>query len=1032
MSDNYDDEKTGRVREALRRKRAEWNLLNGGSEDDSPADENYSAADDNGEEAEALTPEAIKEREEAGASGTASSEEESLYNAAEESESLLAKTRAKIQANKKKTLIGGGIVAGVGGIGVTIFMAMIPLKVMIVAENLQKRYFASSESAVGSRMEHYFNRYLVERVVPNLSTSGACSSTRTMDRTCYSVPSNSTGPVAVLFGAWQDARLETKMADKYGFEVAKTTNNTYVLKVNGATSNIDVTGFRKNPNSGLFQAEGGRNDIRLAVREALAGETKWKKAMYRYKIGGLLDRKYGIRRCVFYCNTRDKLADWKTNKKGAFAAVLARRVRGPRSQVLGLAMACIFSTECDSDPSTTDGNDPSDQEKKDKLQRNIEKYLQQQGFAYTSDSVAKLTGLVTDIGDAGGFGKYAMKTVIEKVAGETIAKVASKAIPIIGWIDMIAQFTSKIKNAGAKFKKWAYAVNSAIMVQQGVLYLSSAAEMKSGKTNLGLVGSVASSLDGMEKSPLYESIMGSGSRSLADVFMPSAFALQEADTSKYTCDDGNQVPAGELVCEEESLRFNNVLTQGSDLFKKPGLEQVGAIADGWNAAPGKVFNGPANIFGNLVQKFPGVDSLNGKIAELTQPLLESASQIIPDPLGNAPVPSGGRNFNVAAGGINIAGNQYAQFGVGGQLLSDAEIGAIRQTQLDEETQLFSQKPLFARMFDTESQYSLVGQMAMAMPTNISTYTNDTMASIFSSPVSFFANIGSMFSSRQVKAASGRDPWGVLQYGVKQGDPILTAERPADCDAYNKAWAENTKVDPESGQDVHDTVNACLLDDAAIGSGGAAFDTSVLKPEDLSQPSQSGAAPPSPTATPPLPVDGGLPTGDAKSLAAQLLASSNVTIEQRDQMQNLANGSGPCPKVNASYTFDTQLLRVLVGLSSKYKFKITSLHRGCTGSTVGAGKNSRHWKGKAVDISGSTGINGIPLTSFDAYDESGVVQGFINQAKALLPNGCELGVPNSRYRDSALNQQPAGCSNVMLDRPETTKATGPHIHLAAPL
>ena len=1030
MSDNYDDEKTGRIREALKRKRAEWNLLNGGDEDDSPADENYSAADDNGEEAEVLTPEAIKEREEAGVSSKAESEEESLYNAAEESDSLLARTRAKIQANKKKTLIGGGVIAGIGGIGVTIFVAMIPLKVMIVAENLQKRYFASSESAVGSRLEHYFDRYLVERVVPNLnSTTGACSSTRTMDRTCYRVVPN-TGPVGTLFNAWSEARLETKMADKYGFEVAKTSSNTYILRVNGQSSNIDIEGFRKNPGSGLFQAEGGRNDIRLAVREALAGETKWKRAMYRYKIGGLLDRKYGIRRCVFFCNTKDKLADWKGNKKSAFTAVIARRVKAPRAQAVGLAMACIFSTECDNDPSGTDGNDSGDLEKKDKLQRNIEKYLQKEGFEYTKDSVAKLAGLVSDIGDAGGFGKYIMKTVLEKVFGELVAKVAAKAIPIIGWIDMIAQFTSKIKNAGAKFKKWAYAVNSAIMVRQGILYLSSAAEMKNGKTNLGLVSSVASSLDGMEKSPLYESLMGSGSRSIADVFMPSAFALQEADTSKYTCEDGNQVPTGELVCEEESLRFNNILTQGSDLFKKPGLEQVGAIADGWNAAPGKVFNAAGNLFGNLVQQFPGVDALNEKAAELTQPLMEAASEVIPDPLGDNP--SGGRNFNVAAGGINIAGNQYAQYGVGGQLLSDAEIGAIRQNQMDEETQLFSQKPLFARMFDTESQYSLVGQMAMAMPTNISTYTNDTMASIFSSPVSFFANIGSMFSSRQVKAATGRDPWGVLQYGVKLGDPILTAERPADCDAYNKAWAENTKVDPDSGLDVHDTVNACLLDDAAIGSGGAAFDTSVLKPEDLSQPTQPGSAPASPTTTPPLPADGGLPTGDAKSLAAQLLASSNVTIEQRDQMQNIANGSGPCPKVNASYTFDTQLLRVLVGLSSKYKFKITSLHRGCTGSTVGAGKNSRHWKGKAVDISGSTGINGIPLTSFDAYDESGVIQGFINQAKALLPNGCELGVPNSRYRDTALNQQPAGCSNVMLDRPETTKATGPHIHLAAPL
>lgn len=779
-----------------------------------------------------------------------------------EDDTKLANLIAKLSGKRKQIAIGGGIAAIFGIAGFSLFMLILPLKILHVVNNMQDKYFGSSETAVEGRVEYYFNRYITDHVLKSLNGEGVCKSTRTIDRSCIS-PVTGSGPVSTLFRGWQEGRLETKLAERYGLEIERKPNTAeYTLKVNGKVSDIDVEGFRKDPASGLFKATGGRNDIRRSVKEALAGETRWKKVMYRYKVGRLLERKYGIRRCVFACKTADNFADWKDNKKGAFKAMLARRVLEPRSETLGLAMGCIFSTDCDSN-SSTDGNDENDLEKKDKLQRNIDKYLAERGAQYSADTVESVSKLVSDITESGGLGKYVITTILEKVFGPLVAKVAEKAIPIVGWIDLVAQFTGKIKSAGPKFKKWAFAVNSAGMVAQYALYRSHADEIKGGKTDIALMGSVVDSLNGMEQSPLYTDVMGNGTGTVKNAFMPSAYAESASSSPKYTCNDGKPVPEGKKICKEESLQFDNLLTDASDLFRKPPLEQLGIIADGWNGSVGKVLAFAGAKIGELVQYFPGMQQLNDLIAQGVQPLIDEASKIIPNPFSDNQ--SGGRSFNLAAGGADVAGNHNAEFGLGGKRLSNQEVADIRTYRKSEEYLKFKEKPLYARLFDREDSHSLISQVALNTPSTTISYSQVGMASLISNPFSkIISNFGSFFSSKLVLAASAEeDPFGVPQYGYPLKDPAITAETPTDCKAYNKAWAEDTTVDPVSGQDIHNRVNLCLLDQAAIGSAGGYFTADVLTPNDLgvaSTPSaDSSVTDQSTTAT---------PTGNGKwSLAA---------------------------------------------------------------------------------------------------------------------------------------------------------------------
>lgn len=176
--------------------------------------------------------------------------------------------------------------------------------------------------------------------------------------------------------------------------------------------------------------------------------------------------------------------------------------------------------------------------------------------------------------------------------------------------------------------------------------------------------------------------------------------------------------------------------------------------------------------------------------------------------------------------------------------------------------------------------------------------------------------------------------------------------------------------------------------------------------------------------------GSLPSGTAQELAQLILDSPNVQSDNRDQLENIAAGKGPCPSVNnGSYAIDERLLQIIAGLAKNNTFTIASLHRGCTGSTVGSGSKSRHWAGKAVDISGSRPINGVTMPTFSAYDA--IISKFIQDTARLLPEGdYGLGVPNNTYINDVQQLLPKG-GTIFLDTRATTGATGPHLHIQVP-
>lgn len=763
-------------------------------------------------------------------------------------------------SRRKKAIIGGGIGAGIGGILIGSFMSMLPLKINHIAENLQKHNYAGAESAVEKRSQKLFADYLRKHLIPSMKGKDNCGSTLT-NKDCVHITDTDT-PAKRLYKAWADNRFENKLAVNHGLKFEKTGGGVKMF-VKGDKNGIDLSEFMNNSNLNLDEIGEvkGRANIRAAIKEAFKDETHLKRMMYRFKVGRLLERKYGIRRCMFFCKVTDKFDDWKDKKKLAARMKIIQRVVMPHNDLVQEAMQCIMDSSCVSGDTEEYGDD--NEKKRDALEKKIADRRQEFGGKHLSKSVAEVADEVEDImkasGKHGGLGKYFADKAIDKVFTDTavaegIKKATGKVLPVIGWIDFVANIINFAKDSGAKVKRWTFIINGASMVTLYMLYRSHADELKNAKIDVEMLGGTVDTLSdaagndqhkgqSAEVSPLYDNIMGTPSTKTAfmDILSPRAYA--QGNQAKYTCDDNNPIPAGKLICDEEKLIPENFATKISALFDSGPLKLLGDAAKYWKDSIGTLISAISNAASEAVtgilSVIPGYDKLQTKIGELTSPLIEQASKyIIPQPIYDGM--SGARTFNMAAGGADVSGNDFAHYGLGGKKLSDDEVAAIRTEQLEQENLEFANKSIFARLFDKENSRSMVSQLAMSMPLSSSKLSQSTVATLLTNPIGQLRNgFGMLFTTQKTKAATTADPFGIPQYGYPVDDAAFKADSDqytdAYCDEKIKAWAESATQNADTGLDEHSEVSPCLLERAATGSAGGAFSTDVLRPEDLQEP-----------------------------------------------------------------------------------------------------------------------------------------------------------------------------------------------------
>jgi hypothetical protein len=924
-----------------------------------------------------------------------------LYNQGADQGPKVLKTLKHTLRQRRKAAIGGGAVAGVGTIVLVTFFLLIPLKIEHVVNNLEKRFFATSQDAVQKESNILLRGYMI-RILPSYKTCGS-----TISKDCRARISGN-GPVNNLYRTWANARLENKLATNYGieFKYDKTGKNWY-LKAPGANSGGDNIGPDGHGlNSDFSRAD--RAGMRAAINDAMDGETRWKKVMYRYKVGRLLEEKYGIKRCITFCGTRDQLADKVDKQKKSATLYFVQRVLGLRENSLGVALECMLNGCNPTDTHPTQAQDGTtgalngspENAQTDTAVREADQAAAKGFVGASADEIAAKTATIEEKG----LSRAVFEEVMTKVGLGGISSKAADAIPVVGLVIAGSQVIHFAHQAGPIVQKLGYIVNSGTYAQTYQMYSTDASEIHTGKDTATEIGSFTNSLGpgnrgnaknpqiggtgGAESSMLYRNIVDHESPQTTATALNGLLpgkAYADSSVSKELCSDGKAIPVGLLICPELKLGQSVAALDAANTFLNlPVIGQITYLADNISGLTSTI----GSIFGDILTSIPGVgaviNSVTGLVAGVIQPFFMAAINVlIPNP--TSLYMSGSRLFDIMAGGADVAGNLFAQVGLGGQALTDQQANTIITQQQTEAQQNFARQSMFARMFDTSSEYSLISKVAMTVPFGLQADAQSGVASLLN-PLNVFSNgFGSLFSGRVSATPPAQpDAFGVTQYGVVSLPENQDAYWARNCSenasfAYRKdnSWNEEAAhtVDKATGMPRNNTPNPCLTIKASTGILGGAMNTDLLTQDDLTDQGSS--------------VGGGVTgstviDGEPKELAKALVDSGRLTDEDgryMAQIKAVANGNYSC-------NVNPYILKMLYGVvvQDKHTVKMSSLNRYCTGVLTASGTGSYHYR--------DGGGHAIDVTGFDGADVNGTHQastlGYLNEAAKYLPKNTGFG------------------------------------------
>lgn len=860
--------------------------------------------------------------------------------------------------NRGKLIIGG-----IGASFITLiiigFFFLLPFKILHIVNNIQSKMFGTTQNAMDKETDRLFTDYVKKQI--KFAQLGNCKGKR-IDSSCN--PFNGSDSLVYrLYKGWSNGRLEEKLYTDYGIGVRRVGSG-FHLEYQGD----DILDIRDNVINGpdtiddILRSEGSfkpatRSEIRQAFRDAFEKETRAKKVMYYIKVGKLLESKYGIKRCLIACKTKDNFADWKDNKKRAAKVWLVQRVLVPKLQIYQLLYACMLSENCSKeafthlDPgqyvatdagcvSLCDLNGEATSIEDRKIRSEI---LQKLLAAYGGDVASMLTdyknfernglrgflqrGAKSAGKDTAGIGKNDLGNLGGTQAFKDTVKYGVDLVPVVGQINRIANIINNTDAMVAAIPKMAYVMNSTAAAAFFTMYRTAADETKDpgAPKDAALIGSLTDSLGpgiqidsdqkdqigGLaeaENTPLYNTLIGNPQANtkfasvISSIISPKAMAA----APPYTCADGNPVQKGinsddGIVCRETEIRqpggavnkgaqalfsssnpYWSALTEAAGLWKDARTTVVGllkGILDSFGGFVCGILNkiGLCDALENAAKDAAGY--VGGLVAKYGGKYLQEAIQYIMEKIFGFNVDqitdhiSGGRAFDMLVAGADVAGNAFAHNGLGGRILTAAELLAIQNQESDKKIAETQGQSFFARMFDQNNDNSFISRLAMSLPTNKSVITQQSLASFLTRPLSILSNsFGSIFTLGRAGAEAPptqviSDPFGLDQYGYPVNDPVFREDPDTfwtqHCvgpnsltAAYNKYAADPAHVDdtytgtntepdatasgaalkaaymPTDGEQPTGT-DGCLLLQAAAGSAGALYTNDVLSPDEIS-------------------------------------------------------------------------------------------------------------------------------------------------------------------------------------------------------
>lgn len=769
---------------------------------------------------------------------------------------------------RRKTTTGiatGGLIAGlaIGG-----FMGMMPMKLIFFANHIQNAGFGVITGNQEQLAENILSRYIVKQVMPGLT--GACTTTNVNKSCAVVAPGNS--QVSKLYNAWRDHNLEGKLAKNHGFEI-KRINNKFYLNVKGIPGDVDLGDVQrfKNFDGNLFAEidHPDRQKIRSIARTSLNGETRFKNRVLYYQTARLLERKYGIKRCLVMCSTRDAWND-KTKDlkdKSQIAKIhMMERVFAPQNEAFQLLLECgLGGFDC---TEMLDADD--DGNRMTKYERDLAARL----IAYRNTmGLSKYTELLQDSEDLRKRGLVTRMS--EKVFGPLLTKISAKAIPVVGWVDTVVLMAYGLTRAGPALMTLTYSLNAATAVAYYSTVQTTASEQMLGESDPYALGSMTELFDqnpendqngaGAESSPLYGIVTGDtpiASTASNPLFM---FGATTADQSvrRYQCNNPEDIP--NPICPEEAFdersksRLTNFvggvsswLTFASSSVKLGNIDLL-TIMELWKTSSDWLF-GKLSVVIDWIVKSIIPESWLQAIADFAEPYIEALTKYFATFVVSMLTtnPSGARLFNIAVAGSLISAREQG-IASGGEVLDNKTVLEIQAEQEEFERIAFESKPFFERMFDTTDKRSAVSRFAMSMPTSTGGFQSK-LASFFANPLGNNANyLASAFTPRTTAASiNAYQAMGIVPVGYAPTDSVFQPDIENYEEANNcsdpdnaKNWADAIPVDaPDwsnesslntdafySGQLMPTETNGCMLVNSVVSALGSEYDESFLPKDD---------------------------------------------------------------------------------------------------------------------------------------------------------------------------------------------------------
>lgn len=756
--------------------------------------------------------------------------------------------------HRKGSIAGVAIGVGMGG-ALFGFSALQPLKVVSIVNQLTGFYGAPG-SIISRESDKLVSRYFSRYVLPGLAGARPRCHTTASPGCVGNIVGK--GPVARLFQSWKQAQIETSLA-KRGVVFMREGNSVYMY-VNGERAlGDDVIKAVINGKADLFKFIGkaDRPSTIIAMRDAIRGayyEDDFLSVFKRFIVGRTAVNKYAAIRCIFACKLYNPIKVTATQASNYAKNWIADQLINQYGGRMGTMMACLLvgtgecSTKIDKLKSSTP--EPGDTLTPVPPEGPVSPYeasMIGEAAAETAASAAADIGAAEAGKEAAekaisanrGFITAILAEALAKVMPEALADTVVNALPIIGTVISVTLIVAGLMvvadNGNPGLLHMTFYNNAMTAVKLFFAYSTVASETESGHMQADVLGSWTDTLTtnatgspddqaDATSTPLYAAMFGGN-----------------PPTSSYKCNDGSSVPAGQLICPEEKLaQGNNILDAAHNVVNIfPPLLALAHLINSVNELMGHIGSGAFELACHIQDAVPPGNSCTNAVKAIG-PLFGKFAEWFMSHLVASPFSSnmsGGRTFDMMAAGEDVLTNKTCQLQMGCAKITDQQASDLRAEAMEEAKASFAQRPIFARLFSTDTPYSLVSQLALALPSTPSQASVEFMG-VISNPLKAIGSmLATMFSGSKIFAASQAfpDPFGVIQYGYTEDqipdDPETYWDQHCANRDFAVEWENNQTEDDITGEPVATTPEPCMLIQASVSSAGGKLDTSLL-PQDM--------------------------------------------------------------------------------------------------------------------------------------------------------------------------------------------------------